>query len=226
MGTYKCRVCSKVFVHQSSCSRHQKQCGVLPGKPIRTFGKEDVAFVESRIDERYALAMRNVSDALDLLFFNKDRPWNQTLRKRVKKSDLMDIYLDTGWTHKPANEVNQALRTRFGFVPIKDTLFKDLVYAKTKRGPRTELSILVSYESDPVSGDPDDIFRFRKEVADTCDMYQKCNSREEFVRLADDIRDYIMDQANTHQVRNVTLRVAHEMYQEQLKKFSLSSGEY
>lgn len=223
-----CKNCRKEFKHASSLSRHRKICNFEKGNEVNAFGQEDTTFYKERtkIDERYRLAASVFSDALDLLYFNADRPENHTVRKNTKKSDLIELRLGDGtWESLGSKEAvsrlkentERALNVSLCSVIIKHTTLKDLLYVKTKRGTRSEAMILEKHTGPLLEFTIDNHKLFLESVTKTCGIYQN-NLKQDFIDSAEHVREYIMDQAKVCRINNFTLRDAESEYQRQLAK--------
>lgn len=177
----------------------------------------------SKTDERYTLAARCFSDALDLLYFNADRPENQTVRKNNKKSDLIELRLRDGtWESIGSKEAVSRLkenteRAFLGLADIKNTTLKDLLYDKTKRQARSEETILEKYNRPPLEYSEEDYNLFLDSVSKTCGIYQN-KLKQDFIDSAEHVREFILDQAKVYNIHYFTLRDAEREYQRQLAK--------
>jgi hypothetical protein len=100
-----CKFCKKTFAHQPSYSRHKKTCKQKPvpePEPVtrRFFGStENVdSYIQRKdYDERLVGIHKRFDILLSLLFFNADHPENQTVRKRLSKSDYIEFFHDNRW---------------------------------------------------------------------------------------------------------------------------------
>lgn len=180
----------------------------------------------SKTDERYTLAASCFSDALDLLYFNADRPENQTVRKNNKKSDLIELRLIDGtWESIGSKEAvsrlkentESAFNVSFLSEVFKHTTLKDLLYAKTKRRARSEESVLEKYNGPPLDFSEEDYNLFLDSVSKTCGIYQN-KLKQDFIDSAEHVRDFILDQAKVYNICHFTLRDAEIEYQRQLAK--------
>jgi len=190
------------------------------------FGQEDTLFYDksSKTDERYTLAASCFSDALDLLYFNADRPENQTVRKNNKKSDLIELRLRDGtWDAIGSKEAVSRLKENterafnVSFLSVKHTTLKDLLYAKTKRQARSEETILEKYNGPPLDFSEEDYKLFLGSVSKTCGIYQN-KLKQDFIDSAEHVREFILDQAKVYNIYHFTLRDAEREYQRQLAK--------
>ena len=194
------------------------------------FGHEDMKYLESKreIDERVDQAIQCLSDVLDLVYFNADHPENQTIRKTNKKTDLIQTRLNKhDWDHEESRVVIPKIRenlerlVNIKYDMMKSSTFKDVLYEKTSRGPKSEETILGKYDGPGIKADPEDMGQFLKEVESTCDMYRSaCPNKQEFLEQANSVRDFIMSEANIHKISNFNLRNAESMFQAQLQKYS------
>lgn len=213
-----CEHCRREFKHASSLSRHRKSCSTF-----KAFGQENTLFYKegAKTDERYTLAASYFSDALDLLYFNADRPENQTVRKQNKKSDLIELRLRDGtWESVGSKEaVSRLKENTFNNVDLdlKNTTLKDLLYAKTKRGTRSEESILDKYNGPPMEFTEENYLLFLDSVSKTCGIYQN-RLKKDFIDSAEHVREFIINQAKVYSIYNFTLRDAEREYQRQLSK--------
>jgi len=92
-----CEYCHMFFRSQQSHSRHRKTCKKRPVQQEEKvenitldFGKEDLSNLEPRLFESFA-------DAIQFVYFNKDYPENQTVRKRVKRDHSMEVMENNQW---------------------------------------------------------------------------------------------------------------------------------
>ena len=61
------------------------------------FGNENISCLLQSEDSRIKQALTDFTDTLKLIFFNKDHPENQTVRKLNKKSNLMEFRSNDRW---------------------------------------------------------------------------------------------------------------------------------
>lgn len=163
-----CMYCFKVFGSVFSKHNHTRICKTktipveMNQSTIICFGQtENMDFVleNEKYYEKYLPKLRNHFDVVvDFVFFNKDRTDNHTIRKRVKKSELIEYrYGNQSWDH----ELPQTLLPRFwdtlekvaSVLKINDVLtqwrkdydnniLSEMLYHKTNRGLVDETCIL------------------------------------------------------------------------------------
>lgn len=193
------------------------------------FGNENLEYIKQmrEIDERVDMVIRCLSDVVDYVYFNADRPENQTVRKMNKKSDLIETRLNKDeWeqdeSHVVIRKIKETLEKAMNveYDMMKPASFKEFLYKKTHRGPKSEEDILEKYNGPPIQADPEDMSCFLKEVESTIDMYRSaCPNKEDFMEQAFHIRDFIMFQAKSHKIAHFNMRNAQSMYQAQLDKY-------
>lgn len=124
------------------------------------FGGENVKYILDNQDPRYASAMKNFKDSVDLVHFNQDHPENQTVRKINKKSSLMEFRTKSAngedrWEKydcatgipRLRSNLEAKLNTKFeDDGEISNPVVKELLYHKSKRGNLSEEDILTNYK--------------------------------------------------------------------------------
>jgi len=193
------------------------------------FGNENLEYIKQmrEIDERVDMVIRCLSDVVDYVYFNADHPENQTVRKTTKKTDLIETRLNKDeWeqdeSHVVIRKIKETLEKAMNveYDMMKPSSFKEFLYKKTSRGPKSEETILGKYNGPPIQADPEQMTLFLKEVESTCDMYRSaCPNKQEFSEQANSVREYILFQAKSHGVSNFTMRNAESMFQAQLQKY-------
>jgi hypothetical protein len=194
------------------------------------FGNENLDYIKEmrEIDERVDMVIRCLSDVVDYVYFNADHPENQTVRKTNKKTDLIETRLNADeWeqdeSHVVIRKIKETLEKAMNveYDMMKPSSFKEFLYTKTSRGPKSEETILGKYDGPPIQAEPEHMRAFLKEVDSTCTMYRSaCPKKAEFMEQANSVREYILFQAKYHNVMNFTMRNAESMYQAQLEKYS------
>jgi hypothetical protein len=193
------------------------------------FGNENLEYIKQmrEIDERVDMVIQCLSDVVDYVYFNADHPENQTVRKTHKKTDLIETRLNNDeWeqdeSHVVIRKIKETLEKAMNvkYDMMKPSSFKEFLYKKTLRGPKSEEHILEKYNGPQIQADPEDMSRFLKEVESTIDMYRSaCPNKNDFMEQAFHIRDFIMFQAQSHKIAHFNMRNAQSMYQTQLDKY-------
>lgn len=141
---------------------------------VVNFGNEDISQLLSSTDPRIPIAFKSITNAVDLVHFNRDFPENQTIRKLVKKDNLMELRRDDQW---------ETVLCSAGLVMIRDSIckklngqsftdnmsyseFRDSLYAKSKRGNVSTEKVLANVnlpeEAAMIDTDPN-VYRCFKE---------------------------------------------------------------
>lgn len=244
--TNTCPTCRQPFDCRKILSRHKKTCGPIVNQGVINnttiiqfqqnivvnnhftfqFGNENVEYLHRLrdIDERVDMVLRCLSDALDIVYFNADHPENQTIRKTHRTTQVVDIMLHNRvWNptdvRTAATQIQENLSRRFKIKythPVRVSLFKDLLFAKTRRGTLSEEDILGKYNGPPLLV-TENMKKFVSEVESTCHMYRSVYpNKDDFVEQAQSIREYIMHQAELFGIAHFKLRHAHAIYEKQL----------
>jgi hypothetical protein len=206
-----------------SKNNHKRICK----KTVHVFNEEDYHehyVKQAQIDDRYEKAANDLSDALDLVFFNANFPQNQqTVRKTNKKSDLIEIRISPQeWDFVESAvaipriqmRLESVLNTRV--VLPTASVFKDILYHKTKRGPKSEEQILEKYNGLPIDYDTDNYKEFLSEIEGLFSvLYNNLNEAK-----PTEVREYIMNQAKAHDICHFGLRHAEDLLQSELKRLS------
>lgn len=135
-----CPFCLRCFKTQSVHSRHKKTCKKRPVQQEEKvenitldFGKEDLSKLEPRLFESFA-------DAIQFVYFNKDYPENQTVRKRVKRDHSMEVMENNQWKPILCSQGIPLIRERLkecGYEcseQMSDPDVRELLYNHTKHG--------------------------------------------------------------------------------------------
>lgn len=141
---------------------------------ILNFGNEDISQLLSSTDPRIPIAFKSITNAVDLFHFNRDFPENQTIRKLVKKDNLMELHRNNRW---------ETVLCSAGLVMVRDSIckklngqsftdnmsyseFRDSLYAKSKRGNVSTEDVLANVnlpeEAAMIDTDPN-VYRCFKE---------------------------------------------------------------
>ena len=178
-----CPFCGKCFKTQSVHSRHKKTCKnrsslmtndeeIQPHLTSITnnttnnnttnnitnitlnFGNEDMTKLLSSSDPRLEIALKSFADTIQLIYFNKDCPENQTVRKLVKRDHSMEVMENNEWKPMLCSQGIPMLREHMGnhlkehvnghvFVEdITDPHVRELLYNHTKHGEVSTDTIL------------------------------------------------------------------------------------
>lgn len=227
-----CMYCLGVYKSADSLSHHKKRCKKGPkppteNEPVKSnlrFGEEDMEYIwdQMKRDERIQdlLDASRLPDLLDLVYFNKDHPENQTLRKRVKKSPVIETRdKDDYWNPEDSRSVvrivseNLTSLLNVQLVQVRFEYMEHLIYEKTKRGPVKESCILNRFR-DPNVVVPNTTqseaqrVRFAETMEYFLNTYLKNMSKDEIDAMYDDILDHILNEAPNHNVLDFTRRDA------------------
>jgi len=180
-----CSFCSKEFASNNSRNHHHRICKQRNVNTVihnnnqsytnsfnttnNTFhiqfgSTECIEFIRElrQRDERLDTLQHNFNDLVDLLFFNKNREDNQTIRKSIKKSDLFELRYNDIWDAEPSSTVvpkflqllsklaNSAFNTNDKDFNVDVKVIKEFIYYKTKRGPLDETHILQKHDAPPM----------------------------------------------------------------------------
>ena len=157
----QCPVCNVVFSSRQSKYRHTKNIKCRPKGEVQlaNFGNEDISGLLS--DPMYAKKVEGcirrflselpyldedagkfiISEITKEIYFNKDYPQNQTIRKYNKKNDVVKIHNNNAWENRGTQDVVKKLvvKTEQYFTPYVDN-FVDKMEEKDKYGlSRTEV---------------------------------------------------------------------------------------
>lgn len=148
----------RVNMSTSNIPLHKMTCkGVPMNNNINIrFGNENLEYIKQmrETDERVDQVIQCLSDVLDLVYFNADYPENQTVRKTNKKTDLIETRLNNDeWEQDESHVVIPKIIANLEKIAnveyadkMKPRNFKELLYHKTVRGPKSEKNILGKYE--------------------------------------------------------------------------------
>lgn len=161
-----CDMCFVTFSSRQAKCNHRKRCKVAaeaaeaakaaetaeaagPSRPDRTLGSEEVQFL---LSDTYKIARQDLQTLIMLIFFNKDRPENHTVRKPNKKDQMVDLHQNTGWnsvniqTAKTA--VQDILQTKIGYTQsFSMTTLANILYTCTKKGLTPESDIMENLQA-------------------------------------------------------------------------------
>ena len=107
-----CKYCVQQCSSSSNKCRHQKTCklnpaNVLSPSPtvpiVNDFGNENV----SHLCNAEEPLPNDVESLIRLVYFDKDHPENQTIRKLIKNSVYVEIRQNNEWVFKPCSEITQ-----------------------------------------------------------------------------------------------------------------------
>jgi hypothetical protein len=141
---------------------------------ILNFGNEDISKLLSSTDPRLPIAFKSITNTVDLVHFNQDFPENQTIRKLVKKDNLMELHRNNRWDTVLCSAglvmVRDSICKKLNGQSFTDNLsfseFRDSLYAKSKRGNVSTEDVLANVnlpeEAMMTESDPD-VYRCFKE---------------------------------------------------------------
>lgn len=157
----QCPVCFKSFKSKYGKYKHIKNIKCRPKDEVQlaNFGNEDISGLLS--DPMYAKKVEEcirrflselpyldedagkfiISEITKEIYFNKDYPQNQTIRKYNKKNDVVKIHNNNAWENRGTHDVVKKLvvKTEQYFTPYVDN-FVDKMEEKDKYGlNRTEV---------------------------------------------------------------------------------------
>lgn len=170
-------------------------------------GQEDVKYLLEliNIDERYEKAKKCLSTIMDLIYFNKDHPNNQTVRKRNKKSDLIEFRVnDNGdWSYEESSTaapkiLNNIYKLVDQFFEMNNNTcknIKDFLYYKTKLGSRPEQQIIAQFNGPMVDRRSQNWCTFVKRLEAETLNYVFRNTFEEHTTLLKNAKDGFLNQA-------------------------------
>lgn len=191
-----CEFCKQEFSSASNKSKHRKKCDKNPlVGPVQvcalTFGQtENVESLHVRMeyDERIQNISDRFVDLLDLVFFNKNLPENQLVRKSTKKSNFIEFRHNDHWKpeaylvgitklihhlavltskiyNKPSMTDDLFSKWIDMYIPMRGgTVLPDLLYSCTQRGPLDEQTILNRHTLPPLTYTPLQWDAFMKDV--------------------------------------------------------------
>jgi hypothetical protein len=102
-----CKFCGKTFNHASNINAHNKICKQNPDNQNsfshNVFCHENLEYLRVRIhtEPRVRQVISDFGTALSLIYFNADHPENQTIRKPVKKDDMIYLRSEGSTVAKP-----------------------------------------------------------------------------------------------------------------------------
>ena len=111
---------------------------------VNDFGNEDLTKLLSSSDPRLDIALKSFADTIQLIYFNKDCPENQTVRKLVKRDHSMEVMENNQWKPMLCSQGIPMLREYMGsrikehmnghtfFEKITDSHVRELLYNHTK----------------------------------------------------------------------------------------------
>jgi len=128
------------------------------GTDVETLKNEILSLKEKHTGDMFSVLM-------DLVYFNADIPQNHTIRKMIKKSDIIEIRDNDLWNPISTNSVIQTIlrpicKLAQGLADVPENMFtaddyskqnfNDIMYWKTQRGNLNAERILQPYESPPM----------------------------------------------------------------------------
>lgn len=135
------------------------------------FGNEDVRYLRDKeaMDERYREAVKSFPSMLDLLYFNADHEENHTVRKRTKKSNIIEFRHGDSWVGEGTEtaipkllaQMQQKIAEAFGDanlalsmnVPQKTNHMTECLHNRTDRGLTGEGNIVDPFNFPPIRTD-------------------------------------------------------------------------
>lgn len=138
---------------------------------VIVFGNEDVRYLRDKqaVDERYLEAVKSFPSMLDLFYFNADHEENHTVRKRTKKSNMIEFRHGDSWVGEGTEtaipkllaQMQQKITEAFGDagvalsmdVPKKPTHMTECLHNRTDRGLTVEGNIVSPFNFPPIRTD-------------------------------------------------------------------------
>ena len=197
---------------------------------IREHEERCKVFIEIRHDaheidklkyEILLLKQKHTDDLLhvlmDLVYFNTDIPQNHTIRKPMKKSDVIECRDNELWNPMPTNTVVQTILnpicklaqrmindtdiTYFSPKDYSKQNFNDIIYSKTQRGNLKEQRILQPYESPPMETSSSNWQAFQDDILNTYDPVCGLN-RSTLIITKQSILDSLKQLAEDHGIKH------------------------
>jgi hypothetical protein len=138
---------------------------------VIVFGNEDVRYLREKqaVDERYREVVKSFASILDLFYFNADHEENHTVRKRTKKSNMIEFRHGDSWVGEGTEtaipkllaQMKQKIEEAFGDaqlassmdVPKKPNHVTECLHSRTDRGLTVECNIINPLNFPPISTD-------------------------------------------------------------------------
>ena len=138
---------------------------------VIVFGNEDVRYLREKqaVDERYREVVKSFASTLDLFYFNADHEENHTVRKRTKKSNMIEFRHGDSWVGEGTEtaipkllaQMKQKIEEAFGDanlatqmnVPKKPNHVTECLHSRTDRGLTVECNIINPLNFPPISTD-------------------------------------------------------------------------
>lgn len=135
------------------------------------FGNEDFRYLREKqaVDERYREVIKSFPSMLDLLYFNADHEENHTVRKRTKKSNMIEFRHGDSWVGEGAEtaipkllaQMQQKIAEAFGDadlalsmdLPKKANHMTECLQNRTDRGLTLEGNIVNPFNFPPIRTD-------------------------------------------------------------------------
>ena len=123
------------------------------------FGNENVDYLLSNAeqDPRVQSALQHLKDTMLLVYFNKDHPENQTVRKLKKKDSTMDVLVNNRWQSECCITGIPKLRDSLSVMlkspkltdlkSMTNKSCRELLYEYTKAGEVPESMVLEQYDT-------------------------------------------------------------------------------
>ena len=132
LSILQCEFCHLICNSRDSKWRHKRTCTKKPKEhnKVNDFGHEDLTNLLS--------LKTSFSDAIQLVYFNKDYPANQTVRKRVKRDHSMEVMENNQWKSMLCSQGIPIIRERLkecGYEcseQMTDPDVRELLYNHTK----------------------------------------------------------------------------------------------
>jgi len=138
---------------------------------VIVFGNEDVRYLRDKhaVDERYREVVKSFASMLDLFYFNADHEENHTVRKRTKKSNMIEFRHGDSWVGEGTEtaipkllaQMKQKIEEAFGDanlalsmdVPKKPNHMTECLHNRTDRGLTVEGNIVSPFNFPPILTD-------------------------------------------------------------------------